>query len=108
MKRSIITGTNLIRVNNSTEGETIEMKIERIMSNQEPISDGAPLIYTDRDEGVLPAYDIRTDRFDVAIEAMDKVTKMNIAKREEIKAEKAKAAAGEPAAGEPAGSEPAS
>lgn len=72
-----------MRVNNSTEGETLEMKIERIVNNKEPISDGAPIIYTERKDGVQPGYDIRTDRFDVAIEAMDKVTKTHRGKREE-------------------------
>ena len=70
-------------VNTSIEGETIEMKVERITVNREPISDGAPMIYTERKEGVLAGYDIRTDRFEIAIEAMDKVSKTNQAKREE-------------------------
>lgn len=74
----------LLKVNKSTQGETIEMKIERIMSNKEPIKDGAPLIYTERKEGVLAGYDIRTDRFEVAIEAMDKVTKSALTKRDEF------------------------
>lgn len=74
--------TTLI-VNNSVEGEEIEQKIRRIVENKEPISDAAPIIYTDRKDGVLPAYDIRTDRFDIAIEAMDKVNKTTIAKRDE-------------------------
>ena len=74
--------TDLI-MNTSVEGETIEMKIERITVNREPITDGAPLIYTERKDGVLAGYDIRTDRFEVAIEAMDKVSKSNQAKREE-------------------------
>ena len=72
-----------LRVNNSVEGEEIEQKIRRIVENKEPISDAAPIIYTDRKEGVLPAYDIRADRFDIAIEAMDKVNKTTIAKRDE-------------------------
>lgn len=70
-------------VNASVEGETIEMKVERITVNREPITDGAPMIYTERKDGVLAGYDIRTDRFEVAIEAMDKVSKSNQAKREE-------------------------
>jgi hypothetical protein len=70
-------------VNNSVEGETIEEKIERVVNNNEPITDGAPIIYTDRRDGVLPAYDIRTDRFEVAIEAMDKVSASQLAKRTE-------------------------
>lgn len=72
-----------LKVNNSVEGETIEQKIRRIVENNEPISDTSPLIYTERKDGVLPAYDIRTDRFDIAIEAMDKLTRTTIAKRDE-------------------------
>lgn len=71
-----------INVNTSYEGETIEQKINRIVNNKEPISDGAPLIYTDRSEGVLPEMDVRTDRFEIAVDAMDKVTKSHQAKRE--------------------------
>lgn len=64
------------------EGESIEDKIKRIVNNKEPIKDGAPLIYTDRKDGVKEAYNIRTDRFEVAINAMDKVNKAKIAKRD--------------------------
>jgi hypothetical protein len=69
------------QVNNSVEGETIEDKIERVLNNNEPIADGAPIIYTDRRDGVLPAYDIRTDRFEIAIDAMNKVSASQLAKR---------------------------
>lgn len=72
-----------IKRNESYKGETIENKIRRIVNNKEPISDGAPLIYTERKDGVDPGMDIRTDRFDIAIDAMDKVTKAHQAKREE-------------------------
>lgn len=65
------------------EGEPIEAKMRRILNNKEPISDGAPIVYTERKEGVKPEYDIRTDRFDIATEAMDKVHKSHKAKREE-------------------------
>lgn len=71
-----------IKRNTSYQGETIETKVARITNNKEPISDGAPLIYTERKDGVQPGYDIRTDRFEVAVEAMDKVSKSNMAKRE--------------------------
>lgn len=71
-----------LKVNKSTEGETIEEKVRRIVNNKEPIKDGAPLIYTDRKDGVLAGTNIRTDRFDVAIDTMDKVHKNTIAKRE--------------------------
>ena len=44
--------------------------------------DGAPIIYTDREQGVLPAYNIRTDRWDIAENAMDKVNAAKMAKRD--------------------------
>lgn len=61
-------------------GESIEEKVRRITENNEPITDGAPIIYTNRDDGVLPAYNIRTDRWDIAQEAMDAVNQANLAK----------------------------
>ena len=61
-------------VNNSLEGESIEAKVCRIVNNGEPISDGAPLIYTERKDGVKEEYNIRTDRFDIALNAVANVT----------------------------------
>ena len=72
-----------LKVNKAYQGETIEMKINRILNNKEPITDGAPLIYTERRDGVNPAYDIRTDRWEIAVDAMDKVNKSKQAQREQ-------------------------
>ncbi len=69
-------------VYNTIEGETIEMKVERIVNNGEAIEDIAPTIYQPRREGVRPEYDIRTDRFEVAIDAMGAVEKSMITRRE--------------------------
>ena len=69
--------------NQVTEGETIEQKVRRIRTNKEPITDTTEMIYTERKEGVLPKYNIRTDRFEIAIDAMDRVSKSKRAKREE-------------------------
>lgn len=63
------------------EGETLEQKVQRITENKEPITDSAPIIYTPKELGVVAGYNIRTDRFDVALEAMDAVAKVKIAKR---------------------------
>ena len=73
-----------LQINNSFEGETIETKVRRITENKEPISDGAPVIYTDRKEGTKPEFNIRTDRFDVALDAMDYVNRSRTAKRLEL------------------------
>ncbi len=64
------------------EGETIEKKIERIVENKEPITDGAPELFTERKEGIIAAYNIRTDRWELATDAMDAVQKSVAAKRE--------------------------
>ena len=65
------------------KGESIEEKIRRIVENNEPITDSSPLNYTNRKDGVNADYNIRTDRWDVAIDAMDKVSKAKIAQRDE-------------------------
>lgn len=80
-KRNKIDETSLT-VKNTYEGETIEQKIRRITNNKEPITDGAPQLYTDRKDGVKPEYNIRTDRFELAVDAMDIVSKTKLAQRE--------------------------
>ena len=82
MYKKFIIPTTLIQSIDSVEGETIEQKIERITTNKEPISDTTQMIYTERNQGVLPDYDIRTDRFEIAIEAMDRVTKSKLTERQ--------------------------
>lgn len=69
------------------EGESIETKCARILQNKEPITDTAPIIYTAKEDGVLPAYNIRTDRFDIAIDAYDKITRSSVKKEQAIKPE---------------------
>lgn len=63
-------------------GETIEEKVERVVNNGEPIEDGAPNVYTERKHGVRAEHDIRTDRWEVATDAMDAVQKSTKAQRE--------------------------
>lgn len=55
------------------EGENILTKVRRILDENEPLTDGAPLIYTPKEDGVKPEYDIRTDKWQIAINAMDRV-----------------------------------
>ena len=78
MTRTYLKKSGNLQVNDCVEGERIETMIERITELNEPIKDGAPLIYTDRKEGVQPEYDIRTDRWEVAIDGMDYVTASKI------------------------------
>ena len=80
MKTAIVKSKSQLKSVEVYEGETIETKVSRIINEKAPIEDGAPIIFTDRSEGVLPAYDIRTDRWDIATDAMDKVNKAKIAR----------------------------
>ena len=81
---------NKIIQNRSYVGDSIEIKVMKITQQKEPIKDGAPLRYTDRSEGVQPAHDVRTDRWDKALEATDSITAGRRAKREQKMGEKAK------------------
>ena len=82
MRAIAIHSKNTFNLNDSVEGESLEKKVKRIVENSEPISDGAPIIYTERGKGVQPEYNIRTDRFDIAVDAMGIVSKSRVAKRE--------------------------
>ena len=44
-----------------TEGESIEKKIDRMVETNEPIGETAPMIYTKKTDGVIPAYDKRSN-----------------------------------------------
>lgn len=68
----------------STEiGESIETKIRRAIATNEPIEDTAAVTYTERKDGVMPQFDMRTDRQELALDAIDKYNKSAIAKSDE-------------------------
>lgn len=66
--------TTSLSVNTSTEADHFHIKIKKMLENKEPIEAMTPLIYTERKEGVIPQYDIRTDKFEIAREARDSIT----------------------------------
>lgn len=57
------------------QAEPREVKLRKIISGESSnMEDGVfPTIYTEKKDGVLPEHDIRTDRFEVAIDAIDKI-----------------------------------
>lgn len=76
-----------LKINKSTEGESIETKIERMMNNGEGVDSKVELIYTDRKEGVLPSYDMRHDKWETALDGMTKIQKTEsyrIANKEKV------------------------
>lgn len=73
-----------IKANFTYEGETIEQKMRRVTENKEPIGgEGIEMIYTERKDGVAAEHNIRTDRWDIAVEAKDHLAKSYTAKRED-------------------------
>lgn len=72
------TGKTQINLNNTYEAEPLEVKLrrkERGGKVDEEEGDGKTwaITYTERKDGVKPEYDIRTDRFEVAREAQDRL-----------------------------------
>lgn len=71
---------NKIRINNfkgmiemTEKGETLIKKIQRILDENEPLTDGAPMIYTPKQAGVRDDCNIRADKWAIAMNAMDRV-----------------------------------
>lgn len=62
------------------QAEPREVKLRKIISGESSsMEDGVfPTIYTEKKDGVMPEYDIRTDRFEVAIEAIDKINQSTV------------------------------
>lgn len=65
-------------INNSNltyQAEPREVKLRKIINGEaNNMEDGVfPTIYTEKKDGVQPEFDIRTDRFEIAIDAMDKI-----------------------------------
>lgn len=80
-----------LRINNSTEGETIEQEIERLINDGTPVEHEKQPIFTKPSEGVPYGTDIRGDKWDKAIEVNEKINtnienirKMKLVKKEEI------------------------
>lgn len=78
------------RTDEDIVGEELITKIRRILDENEPLTDGAPLIYTPKEKGVIPEYNIRTDKWQLAMGAMDKVSEYKVSeymKKSELKTE---------------------
>lgn len=95
MKKGIIyPNTDITVKNDRKEAESIEQMLRRMRISKEPIQANAKILYTERDQGVLPWFDIRTDRFEQALLAADRVHASKAAARQaEIDTTKEKVAA---------------
>ena len=82
MKRGITFPHTQIKViQDGRKGESIEEMLRRVRNSKEPIKADAKVSYTERKDGVVPMYDIRTDRFEFAMNAADRVHATKYAQR---------------------------
>ena len=81
MRRGMTINPSRIRVDEDRIGESIEQMLRRMHKENEPIQATARMHYFERKDGVRPENDIRTDRFEVARSAMDKVNASTYAER---------------------------
>lgn len=61
-----------IKVETKEFGLSIEETVRQAIATNQPIEGKAPMIYTPANEGVNAAYNIRTDKQDLALAANDK------------------------------------
>lgn len=75
MKKAIYRKGWIKEPNLAYQAEPREVKLRKIINGESSnMEDGVfPTIYTEKKDGVQPEYDIRTDRFEVAIDAIDKI-----------------------------------
>lgn len=69
-RRGCINNPNL-----TYQAEPREVKLRKIINGESnDMENGVfPTIYTEKKDGVQPEFDIRTDRFEVAVDAVDKI-----------------------------------
>lgn len=72
------------------EGQSVEDRCKKLVETGEPIKDTSPLIYTPKEKGVMPQYDVRADKWEIAQSAMDRVNRERIAKGQQPPSEEAK------------------
>jgi hypothetical protein len=82
MYNNAISSNGTLHVNQSQTGQTIESQIINAQTKGEKLEGNSVLQYSERREGVKPQFDIRTDRFDVALDGFTKIEKSQYAKRQ--------------------------
>lgn len=70
------------------EGKSIEEKVRLATTTKSPIESISPIIYTDAKDGVRPEFDIRTDRQELALDAIDHYQASEIAKSDGLNIDK--------------------
>lgn len=82
MRKIILKPYGILNRNETVEGKSIEQQIAERMDGGNIELGGKALLYTEKKDGVLPETNIRTDRFEVAMMALDAVERARVAKRD--------------------------
>lgn len=86
MRKITVSSKGLLKRNTSIEGQSIEKMLEeRKHGNMEIEIVGKNIFYTERNEGVVPTTNIRTDKFELAMMANDTKERMIITKGQEAR-----------------------
>ncbi len=84
MEKVLDKRTNRLRINNCYQAQTLYDKLREATETKIPLDNTSPMIYTERKDGVLAGYDIRTDRWEIAQEQMGKAHKRDTAMRDAL------------------------
>lgn len=90
MRKVKVSYKGVIRRNKTVEAKSIEQMLADKIEGEAIELGGKALLYTERKDGVLPLTNIRTDRFDIAMEAIDTVERSRVARRDKPVSEKTK------------------
>lgn len=71
-----------VKRNECYKAETIEQEVSRALNNGEKLEHTKTLIYTEKKAGTPAGYNIRTDRFEIALDAIETLEKSKTARRE--------------------------
>lgn len=95
MKKITVIPTGNLNINESYVAEPIEIKIEKMIAQEEPIVASMGYVGTERKDGVQAQYDIRTNRFEIAHEVMSKAATSHDKGRDYRREESKKSSLGE-------------
>lgn len=73
MKPGVVYIPTQLDVPAEKDGTSIEEVMRKALHSKEPIEATAKISYSERKDGVLPQFDIRTDRFEYAMMATDRI-----------------------------------
>ena len=76
--RKLTYKTQINTTQNLREGQSIEEVMRINTANKVQPAPMLPELYQKRSEGIDPLCDVRTDKFEMAMQAMDKVTRLHL------------------------------